>query len=95
MHVRLNDGTHEVDITTTPSEQSTLDQVEATALRLLTALRPPEPPPTPEDAPLPGRVPLGFTPARDMDGVALTADAERSAQSERPGRYTEWGEHGT
>ncbi|MYW99937.1 MULTISPECIES: hypothetical protein [unclassified Streptomyces] len=95
MRVRLTDGTHEVDITTTPSEQATLDQVEAAALRLLTALRPPAPPPTPEDTPPPGRAPLGFTPAPDMDGVALTADAERSDQSERPGRYTEWGEHGT
>ncbi|MFJ8760826.1 hypothetical protein [Streptomyces cyaneofuscatus] len=91
MRVRLTDGTRTVDISTTPNEQHTLDQIEATAVRLLTALdREPK-----TDDTEPRRAPVGFTAAPDLDGVALGAEAERSDQAKRPERYTEWGEDGT
>ncbi|MFJ9979681.1 hypothetical protein [Streptomyces cyaneofuscatus] len=91
MRVRLTDGTRRVDITTGPDEQHTLEQVEATAVRLLAAL---DREPNTSDTE-PRRAPVGFTAAPDLDGLALSADAERSDQAARPGRYTEWGEDGT
>ncbi|MFI7239682.1 hypothetical protein [Streptomyces cyaneofuscatus] len=88
MRVRLTDGTRRVDISTGPDEQHTLDQIEATAVRLLTALDR-EPNTTDTE---PRRAPVGFTAAPDLDGVALGADTERSDQVARPERYTEWGD---
>ncbi|MFJ3587520.1 hypothetical protein ACIQUY_29310 [Streptomyces sp. NPDC090231] len=85
MRVRLTDGTREVKIRTDADEQSTLDQVEAAAVRLLTAL---DRAPTGE----PARAPIGFASQPTLDGVALSADTERSDQDDRPERYTEWGD---
>ncbi|MYT60140.1 hypothetical protein GTW29_26090 [Streptomyces sp. SID7834] len=85
MRVRLTDGTREVEIRTEADEQHTLDQVEATAVRLLTAL---DREPTDEQR----RTPIGFASQPDVDGVALSSDTERSDQDERPERYTEWGD---
>lgn len=87
MRVRLTDGTREVEIRTDADEQQTLDQVEAAALRLLTAL---DREPTNDDEPK--RTPIGFAAQHDLDGVALSADTERSDQDDRPERYTEWGD---
>ncbi|MFJ8755665.1 hypothetical protein [Streptomyces cyaneofuscatus] len=89
MRVRLTDGTRRVDISTGPDEQHTLEQIEATAARLLTALDREHP----DDEQ--HRTPIGFTPQPNLDGVALSADSERSDQDARPERYTEWGDDRT
>ncbi|MDX3488311.1 hypothetical protein [Streptomyces sp. ID05-18] len=86
MRVRLTDGTREVDINTGPDEQHALDQIEATALRLLTTLDREQPVDDEQH-----RTPIGFTPQPTLDGVALSADTERSDQDARPERYSKWG----
>lgn len=83
MRVRLTDGTREVEIET---RTATLPDIEAAALRMLTALGPE---PTDDE---PNRTPIGFTSQPDLDRLALSADTERSDQDERPERYTEWGD---
>ncbi|MFD3980774.1 hypothetical protein ACFWR6_19505 [Streptomyces griseus] len=90
MRVRLTDGTREVDISTRPDEQHTLEQIEATAIRLLTALDREQP--VDDDQ---HHTQIGFTPQHTLDGVALSADTERSDQDARPERYTEWGDDRT
>ncbi|MFJ2249430.1 hypothetical protein ACIQGT_40390 [Streptomyces sp. NPDC093108] len=79
MRVRLTDGTRQIDISTNPDEQTTLDQVEATAIRLLTAL---DCEPTDEQ-----HAPIGFT-ALDLDRVSLDSTTERADQTE-PEHYDE------
>lgn len=83
MRVRLTDGARVVDISTTTGEQHTLEQIETTAVRLLTAL---DHAPTDDQ---PNRTPIGFTTQPDLDRLALTADTERADQDEQPERYTE------
>lgn len=90
MRVRLTDGTRRVDISTRPDEQHTLEQIEATAVRLLTALDREQPVDDEQH-----RTPIGFMPQPNLDGVALSADTERSDQDARPERYTEWGDDRT
>ncbi|MEV8394817.1 MULTISPECIES: hypothetical protein [unclassified Streptomyces] len=83
MRIRLTDGTREVEIRTEPGEQQlTLDQVEATAVRLLTAL-------DREPADEPSRTPFGFTAQYDLDRVSLDSLVERSDQDDEPERYDE------
>lgn len=66
MRLRLTDGTRRLDITT--PDHTPLEQLEATAHRLYTALTPdPEPPANPAH-------PVGFT----LDGVSLDATTERA-----------------
>lgn len=89
MRVRLTDGTRVVDISTTAGEQHTLEQIETTAVRLLTAL---DHAPNDDE---PNRTPIGFTTQPDLDRLALSADTERSDQDERPERYTEWSDDRT
>lgn len=73
MRVRLTDGTRTVDIRTHPGEQTRLDHIEATALRLLTAL---DREPADDDA----RHPIGFS--GDLDRIALDSLVERSDQDD-------------
>ncbi|MFJ8855254.1 hypothetical protein [Streptomyces sp. NPDC102437] len=80
MRVRLTDGTREIDISTNPGEQTTLEQIEATAIRLLTAL-------DSEPADEQHRTPIGFT-ALDLDRVSLDSTTERADQTE-PEHYDE------
>jgi hypothetical protein len=68
MRVRLTDGTRHIDI---HAPSATLADIEATTLRLLTALPPPDSTPPTEDTP---RDPFGFT----LDGTSLGADADRA-----------------
>ncbi|MFF2189255.1 hypothetical protein [Streptomyces sp. NPDC058155] len=68
MRVRLTDGTRSLDIR---AEGATLDQLEATTLRLLAAL----PPPPEQTHPTP--TPFGYT--ADLDRVSLDANTERAA----------------
>ncbi|WP_030747603.1 hypothetical protein [Streptomyces sp. NRRL F-5135] len=84
MRVRLTDGTREIDIRTDPGEQQpTLDQIEATAIRLLTALDH-----EPADTE-PKRTPIGFTAQCDLDRVSLDSAIERSDQDDETERYDE------
>ncbi|WP_329032245.1 hypothetical protein OIE71_04695 [Streptomyces sp. NBC_01725] len=67
MRVRLTDGTRTLDIR---AKGVTLDQLEATTLRLLAAL----PPPPEQTHPTP--TPFGYT--ADLDRIALDSSAERA-----------------
>lgn len=88
MRVRLTDGTREVDIMTRPDEQPTLDQIEATAVRLLTALDR-----EPADDDEPSRTPIGFTVQHDLDRIALDSTIERADQDDEPEQYDEPEDH--
>ncbi|MFB7212717.1 hypothetical protein [Streptomyces sp. NPDC056255] len=81
MCVRLTDGTREIDISTTPDEHHTLEQIEATAVRLLTAL---DCQPANEQH----RTPIGFA-ALDLDRVSLDSTTERADQDDEPEHYNE------
>ncbi|MEU6920051.1 MULTISPECIES: hypothetical protein [unclassified Streptomyces] len=82
MRVRVTDGTREVEIRTDPDEQHpTLDQVEATAVRLLNAL-------DQQPADEPNRTPIGFAAQYDLDRVSLDSTTERGDQTE-PEHYDE------
>ncbi|MGC4946187.1 hypothetical protein ACLQ2N_08270 [Streptomyces sp. DT224] len=88
MRVRLTDGTRTVDISTEPREHLPLDQIEATALRLMQALPPRTTPHTYAD-PHPGDdtpVPFGYQPPADLDGTSLGSDLERAEPYIEPGR---------
>ncbi|MEV8349044.1 hypothetical protein ACFVTT_15695 [Streptomyces niveus] len=87
MRVRLTDGTREVDIMTRPDEQPTLEQIEATAVRLLTAL---DREPADDE---PNRTPIGFAPQYDLDRVSLDSTIERADQDDEPEQYDEPEDH--
>lgn len=70
MRIRLTDGTHEVEIKAKGYSRRRLDHAEASALRMLDALRSTEP----TD---PGKT-FGFTPGHSLDGVALDSTTERA-----------------
>lgn len=70
MRIRLTDGTHEVEIKAKGYRRRRLDDAEASALRMLDALRSTEP----TNA---GRT-FGFTPSHGLDGVALDSTTERA-----------------
>ncbi|MFF1498693.1 hypothetical protein ACFVZR_02150 [Streptomyces sp. NPDC058316] len=83
MRVRLTDGIRKVEIKTDPDEQQpTLDQVGATAVRLLTAL-------DHEPVDEPNRTPIGFTTQYDLDRVSLDSTIERTDQDDEPEHYDE------
>ncbi|MFI5808993.1 hypothetical protein [Streptomyces sp. NPDC051561] len=70
MRVRLTDGTRRVDIHTHPDEQTPLDHIEATALRLLAALGP---------EPEPSSNPIGFV---ALDSTLERADPDDEYDTE-------------
>ncbi|MFB6875682.1 hypothetical protein [Streptomyces sp. NPDC056323] len=83
MRVRLTDGTRKIDISTTPDERHTLEQIEATAVRLLTAL-------DYEPADEQHRAPIGFAALDlDLDRVSLDSTTERADQDDEPEHYNE------
>ncbi|MEU0675463.1 hypothetical protein ABZ330_21730 [Streptomyces sp. NPDC006172] len=71
MRVHLTDGTHTVEIQAKGYSRRQLDDAEASALRILNALRDIPPTITPP-------APFGFTPDTALDGVSLDSSTERA-----------------
>ncbi|MFD5838208.1 hypothetical protein ACFWHV_32365 [Streptomyces collinus] len=70
MRVHLTDGTNSVEITAKGYSRKQLDNVENAAVRMLDALRDPQPT-------RPGTT-FGFTADVTLDGVALDSSTERA-----------------
>ncbi|MDX3839568.1 hypothetical protein [Streptomyces europaeiscabiei] len=70
MRIRLTDGKHEVEIKAKGYSRRRLDDAEASALRMLDALRSTEP--------TNAGTTFGFTRGHSLDGVALDSTTERA-----------------
>ena len=70
MRIRLTDGTHEVEIRSKGYSRRKLDDAEASALRMLDALR--------ATGPTNAGTQFGFTADHTLDGVSLDSATERA-----------------